>query len=64
MVTFDSATGDGNLGSLLLAKNGLLYGITGSGDSTNGGTIYSYVPGADTVTKLVTLPASADAAVL
>jgi uncharacterized repeat protein (TIGR03803 family) len=43
-------------GSLLLASNGLYYGLTSNGGSNNFGTLFSYAVGSDSVISLVNMP--------
>jgi uncharacterized repeat protein (TIGR03803 family) len=42
MISLDSLTGRYPYGSLLLASDGLLYGLTSAGGAFNGGTIFSF----------------------
>ena len=56
---FDDSSGYYPGGSLLLANNGLMYGLTLQGGANNGGTIFSYALGSNTITKLVDLPSGA-----
>jgi len=58
-VNFGPVTGENPFAPLLLASNGLLYGTTFSGGANNGGTIFSYVPGSNTITKLADLDSNA-----
>ena len=46
--------------SLLLASNGIMYGLNQNDDSLFGGTLFSYIPGDTTLTTLVILPVSAN----
>jgi|GEM_PF-3794607 len=60
LVLFDS-TAAFPLGGLVLAANGLMYGLTFSGDSVHeGGTLFSYAPDSASVTTLKVLPVSAN----
>ncbi|MEI6898491.1 MAG: choice-of-anchor tandem repeat GloVer-containing protein [Bacteroidota bacterium] len=53
-VDFDQTTNGGYpLGSLMMASNGKMYGMTSDGATGQGGVIFDYVPGATTVTKLI-----------
>ena len=48
-------------GGLVLASNGLMYGLTYSGDSAHeGGALFSYAPDSSSVTTLKVLPVSAN----
>jgi uncharacterized repeat protein (TIGR03803 family) len=60
MVYLDSSTGIQPFGSLLSAGNGLLYALTPYGGLNNSGTIISYAPDSNYVTKLIDLPLSAN----
>lgn len=50
---FATASGINPEGSLLLAKNGKMYGLTYEGGSSNQGVLFEYVPGTNTTTVLV-----------
>ncbi len=52
----DSTNGYEPWGSLLLADNGLMYGLTYMGGANNGGTLFSYAIGSDSVIALVNFP--------
>lgn len=54
-VNFAGATGTLPRAGLLLASNGLLYGSTTAGGANGFGTLFSYSPGANSVTPLVDL---------
>jgi uncharacterized repeat protein (TIGR03803 family) len=61
LASFDTIrSGTYPTGSLLQASNGKLYGLTSSGGSNGGGTLYSYTIGSDSVAVLQNLPAVAD----
>ncbi|MEP7110880.1 MAG: choice-of-anchor tandem repeat GloVer-containing protein, partial [Ferruginibacter sp.] len=49
---FDNISGSNPLGSLMLAKDGKLYGMTSEGGSNGGGVIFSFDPSSATYTKL------------
>jgi uncharacterized repeat protein (TIGR03803 family) len=48
---FNALSGSAPKGSLLLATNGLLYGITSSGGIYGGGTLFSFDPSSNTFNK-------------
>jgi uncharacterized repeat protein (TIGR03803 family) len=50
--TFDSAGGAVPKGTLVVESNGLLYGMTSEGGSSNLGTVFSFDPATNTYTKL------------
>lgn len=50
-----SATGTGSLGRMLPASNGLLYGMTTTGGTSNQGVIYSFNTGTNTFSLLASL---------
>ena len=59
LVNFDSISGGQPNGSLSQASDGKLYGLTYIGGSKNGGTLFSYTIGTNSVTVLQNLSATA-----
>ena len=58
MVNFTTATGYRPFGTLTQAGNGLLYGFTTLGGTNSSGTLFSYLPGSNSVTVVQNLPTS------
>ena len=50
---FDSPNGANPFGSLMQASDGMLYGVTNRGGSSNNGVIFSFDPSSSTYTKLI-----------
>ena len=57
---FGTTNGENPEGSLMLAKNGKLYGLTYEGGSSDKGVLFEYVPGSTSITVLVNFTGAAN----
>lgn len=57
---FGTTNGENPEGSLMLAKNGKMYGLTSEGGSADKGVLFEYVPGSTAITVLVNFAGAAN----